>query len=183
MPDVKCCSDIIQPPQNLSSDRLRGHQSRGWSAPSADTGEQRQGCPLHQGVSVQAWRNSIRKRFSFYSRTLPRALLRVVISTRYRQIWKTHLSDAQKNFSEKSPQKSLQSPQPLGKGEKGTQGIIHSPSSPQNQMLFFPWQCNWKALISASRTGKMTDLKHFPQHCPHLFLVNLFHKAPVPHLQ
>lgn len=98
MPDVKCCSDTIKPPQNLSSmlkspDRLRGHQSRGWSAPSADTGEQWQGCPLHQGVSVQAWRNSMRKRFNFYSLTPPWALLRVVIGTRQRQKWKTLLSD------------------------------------------------------------------------------------------
>jgi len=64
-----------------------------------------------------------------------------------------------------------------------TQGVLHSPSSPLNQMLFFPLQCNWKALISASRTGKRTGLKHSPQHCPHLFLINLPCHAPVPHLQ
>lgn len=64
-----------------------------------------------------------------------------------------------------------------------TQGVLHSPSSLLNQTVFFPLQCNWKALISASRTGKMTDLKHFPQQCLHLFLINLLHMALVPHLQ
>lgn len=101
-------------------------------------------------------------------------------------MWKTLLSDIvrgpKKLFREVTTEKPTKC-SATGKQEKGTQGIIHSPSSMLNQMLFFPWKCNWKALISASRSRKMTDLKHFPYQCPHLFLVKLLHKAPVPPLQ
>lgn len=38
--------------------------------------------------------------------------------------------------------------------QENTQGILHSSSSPLNQPHFFPSQCNWEALVSASENGK-----------------------------
>lgn len=132
MLDVKCCSDRIQPLQNLTSvlrslynNSVCGHQSRGWSAPSVDTGEQRQACSLHQGAPAQACRSSIRKRFNFYSPTLLWPLLaQSMISIKHSQIWKTHPSDIvrgrAKLFRQASTEKSTKS---LATGQGGERDL------------------------------------------------------------